>query len=304
MDNPTTTTSLPSGCIALTFQPIKMKIFRSKKMINLIIIECCCTHGSLNCIRSGDKAQVRIRRSSSLSTRTTSDATIISDIDSLPTLLLKDVVETTSFLDKGCWVDASSTKRLVMHANANIELNRKGERLVECTELLAIQEYSIIEPSEDDASNNEIFRVQKYHEINNNNIADIITFDQIDIKSERHKIFAHWLIRTYGKDMLSTGSGVLDVAGGNGTICQTLNEMGIPSTLLDPNPRNINTSTSSSFKVIPLPLNGDGADLTTRDDDIGMIINNCSFICGLHPDQATESIVLLALRLNVPFAIV
>ena len=101
--------------------------------------------------------------------------------------------------------------------------------------------------------------------------------------------------------MLSTGSGVLDVAGGNGTICQTLNEMGIPSTLLDPNPRNTSTS---SFKVIPLPLNGDGANLTTRDDDIGMIINNCSLICGLHPDQATESIVLLALRLNVPFAIV
>lgn len=298
MDNPTTISPhLPSGCTALTFQPLKMKIFRSKKTTSLIVIDCCCTHGSLNRIRAGDKAQVRIRRSSSLSIRTTS-ATIISDIDCLPTLLLKDG-DTKSFLAKGCWVDASSTKRLVMHANANIELNRKGERLVECIELLAVQEYSIIEPLEDHASNNE-FRVLNCHEINNN-IADIITFDRIDIKSERHKIFAHWLISTYGKEMLSTGSGVLDVAGGNGTICQTLNEMGIPSTLLDPNPRNTSTS---SFKVIPLPLNGDGANLTTRDDDIGMIINNCSLICGLHPDQATESIVLLALRLNVPFAIV
>jgi hypothetical protein len=113
-------------------------------------------------------------------------------------------------------------------------------------------------------------------------------------------------------------------------ISQTLTDMGVPSTLLDPDPRcsrhredfigsdhhhhattrvtpstiTINTATMSPFKVIPLPLNGDGANLTSRNDDVGDVINNCSLICGLHPDQATEAIVALALRLNVPFAIV
>lgn len=58
------------------------------------------------------------------------------------------------------------------------------------------------------------------------------------------------------------------------------------------------------FGVIPRPLNGDGDDLLSRDDEVGNAIKNCSLLRGLHPDQATEPIVTLALRLNVPFAIV
>ena len=144
---------------------------------------------------------------------------------------------------------------------------------------------------------------------------DIVASNTINVKSERHKIFAHWLVDTYGKERLSRGSGVLDVAGGNGMISRTLNGMGIRSTLLDPNPRHdsgeetsddgkySSTCHSSLFGVLPYPLNGDGTDLTSRDDDIGNIVKNISLICGLHPDQATEPIVTLALRLNVPFAI-
>ena len=108
----------------------------------------------------------------------------------------------------------------------------------------------------------------------------------------------------YGLDLLSKGSGVLDVAGGNGDISRALHELGIPSTLLDPDPRCYNDGSEPPFGVLKYALNGDGSDLTNRNDHTGHIVRNSSLICGLHPDQATDPIVELALKMNLPFAIV
>ena len=122
----------------------------------------------------------------------------------------------------------------------------------------------------------------------------------VNLKTERHRIFAHWLVERYGRERLSSGSGVLDVAGGNGEISRTLHGLGVPSTLVDPNPR---CGEDAPFRVLAYHLDGDGSSFIDREDGVGDIVRNCSMICGLHPDQATEPIVKLALRLKVPFAI-
>ena len=105
---------------------------------------------------------------------------------------------------------------------------------------------------------------------------------------------------------------VLVLSRGNGLISRTLSEKhGVKCTLIDPNPRCYNKQYSKDdsrylppFDVIAEPLNGNGESLQSKGPLIRKTIRNCSLIIGLHPDQATEPIVELALSLNVPFAII
>jgi hypothetical protein len=136
---------------------------------------------------------------------------------------------------------------------------------------------------------------------------DILTIRQSDLQERltRHRHFANWLIRTFGMEQLNTGSGVLDVAGGNGKLSSALIQLGVTScTILDPQPLY---SSRDRILVIPQPLEGDGSALTDDDNnddyDHAERIRNCSIVVGLHPDQATEAVVDLALRLGKPFAV-
>lgn len=253
----------------------------------------------------GNKALVHIRQSSSI------PAEVADSIENLAAYLLlaEEQQSSLNYLKKGCGVNSDSTKQLVLKAHANIERNRRGDRLIECTNLLTVlgKDDEKYLPTNLDSGYNELI-------LEGDEAAD--TSNPIQVKSQRHEIFARWLVDTYGKEFLSRGTGVIDVAGGNGRISKTLSELGIQSTLLDPNPRcypddsrNEDGSEHSAatyalpFNVMPHPLNGDGSDLICRNDAISHTISNCSLICGLHPDQATEPIVTLALRLNVPFAV-
>lgn len=54
-------------------------------------------------------------------------------------------------------------------------------------------------------------------------------------KSARCAEFATWLVKTFGKDILSSGTGVIDVAGGRGELSFELAvKHDVPTTLLDP----------------------------------------------------------------------
>lgn len=122
-------------------------------------------------------------------------------------------------------------------------------------------------------------------------------------RKERHRIFAEWLVQTYGVETLSAGSGVLDVAGGNGLLGTELRKFGVASVLLDPDPR-CDTDTAP-FEVIRRSLLGDGSDLTqieTSEERIKNLVERSSVIAGMHPDQATEAIIDTSLRLGKPFA--
>jgi hypothetical protein len=139
-------------------------------------------------------------------------------------------------------------------------------------------------------------------------------------RKERHRIFAEWLVKTYGADFLSTGSGVLDVAGGNGVLGNELWKLGVKSTLLDPDPRC--DIRSIPFQVISEPLVGNGSELTEEKNKDGteidhttdpakaerkrrirQLVQTCSIIAGMHPDEATEAVIDTSLRLGKPFAI-
>ncbi|KAG0364396.1 hypothetical protein BGZ54_007562 [Gamsiella multidivaricata] len=209
--------------------------------------------------------------------------------------------------------------------------------------------------------------------------------------SQRAYIFCRWLVNKFGKDLLNSGSGVLDVAGGKGEISLFLTHMfGIRSTVVEPNVRRDKpyqrrnlmhvirkqldieaggdgqfykrhaASSSSSLLsdghntgVNPAFLekegfNGDNQDGYEEDKDVkkrietsdstlekkeqrrlkklqqaqfvvprlctllddrfaidhGSVLESASIIIGMHPDQATEPIVDMALKHHKPFAVV
>lgn len=54
-------------------------------------------------------------------------------------------------------------------------------------------------------------------------------------KQQRAQVFVEWLVTQFGLEFLSSGSGVVDVAGGRGSVSFELwNKRAVPCTLIDP----------------------------------------------------------------------
>ena len=124
---------------------------------------------------------------------------------------------------------------------------------------------------------------------------------------------AAWLVRTYGLEVLSTGAGVLDVGGGKGGVCAALGEMGIPTVLLEPCPRDTTGSGVSEgegagedaavdgdkaprVEMIVASLEGDSSSLLVEGDvsdanadavRTDALLRSVSMVVGMHSDQAT-----------------
>ena len=160
-------------------------------------------------------------------------------------------------------------------------------------------------------------------------------------KSKRAKIFATWLIEELGVSFLCRGIGVLDVAGGKGNLSIELSLQGkIPCTIIDPLVRKHGSKLSPAIakrirkanaphpNLISKEFNQDsfinensqeqqreegnaGSSETKDGDDTStaartgeQTIKESSICVGLHPDQATEDILDLALKYNKSVAIV
>jgi hypothetical protein len=148
--------------------------------------------------------------------------------------------------------------------------------------------------------------------------ADTCTHDK-EVKDNRHRVFADWVVQTFGVNQLQTGTGVVDVAGGKGEICRELcTQHAVSCTLVEPalrktadfgwaadlqadgpHPHPDGGGGGCSFRHLQSCF---GAELLAGAH--GGRLRDCSLVLGMHPDQPTEAIVDFALQAGRPFAVV
>ena len=133
-------------------------------------------------------------------------------------------------------------------------------------------------------------------------------------KKERTKIFVNWLLETYGFDYLNSGTGVIDIAGGKGAISWELQCIRkIKCSLVDPRTVNLSgkqkkylrKNNIEKFDHYQVALHDPESDSeAVAMLEMNSLFQNCSLIIGMHPDEATDSIVQYAVFYNKPFAII
>ena len=160
----------------------------------------------------------------------------------------------------------------------------------------------------------------------------IVNVHQKVSKCARADVFANWIVSTFGgASKLSQGSGVLDVAGGRGDMNFELAFVrNVTCTTIDPRPSKPSkkqrkwvkrqNKLRKKQKTTPERNNGQSQNnqpLAQKEqqhvqdlfDDAFVdkhvnLLSDCSLIIGMHPDEATESIVDVAIQNKKPFAIV
>jgi len=132
--------------------------------------------------------------------------------------------------------------------------------------------------------------------------------DKVD-KKHRAREFADWVVSTFGVDYLNRGEGVLDIAGGKGSVGYELwLQHRVRCTLVDPVLRKVGKSRRKAL------AKADGGDLRRvealfddnfkTDPERASILGGASLLLGMHPDQATEPIVDGAIAAGKPWAVV
>ena len=130
--------------------------------------------------------------------------------------------------------------------------------------------------------------------------------------AKRHAEFATWLLETFGEATLQGGSGVLDVGGGGGDLAFELQcRRGVRTTLLEPREVRLGGRQRRFLRKQPEGHPGPYRHLRALLDDAfeasaegGALLRGASCVVGLHPDEATELIVDVALKHGRPFAVV
>lgn len=131
-------------------------------------------------------------------------------------------------------------------------------------------------------------------------------------KALRAKLFATWLMETYGRNELASGGGVLDVAGGKGKLSIELSLQGnIACTIVDPLVRKHGDKLDPRDAKRIVKANAPHPTLLPKEFNQSTFLSDCedtvaasSILVGLHPDECTEGILDVALRYNKNAAIV
>ena len=294
-------TTNPSSCVKFQVQSIKV-------FPKLAVLDGTCTARKetlIRSIREGERCLVHVRPETEI--LFASGNRSISTVRGLCEQLVGAPLWTANSSNSSSrWIEIKDAIVIVVAlSSGSIERNRKGVKIIEATKVY----YRTNNDDDNDdnegsnSNSNKNNKIEFWDNDDDNKEDDLSHDDALEEKDQRHELFAKWLVETFGVETLSAGTGVLDVAGGNGKLSRALvQDWGVPSTLVDPNPR---CCADDTFPIIALPLHGDGSNLTNRagDDRTQDIVRSCSAIVGMHPDQATEAIVDTALRLGVPFAV-
>mmetsp|Transcript_14274 Transcript_14274/g.25581 ORF Transcript_14274/g.25581 Transcript_14274/m.25581 type:complete len:485 (-) Transcript_14274:272-1726(-) len=133
-------------------------------------------------------------------------------------------------------------------------------------------------------------------------------------KSARSSVFATWLLDTFGCDTLVHGSGVFDIAGGKGLNCIELLKLtkrsDLATVVIDPLQRN--TQLAKRHKKLLRKHNLKVPEFQFKEFDEAYLeepsalerFQKAGCVIGMHSDQATGSLVQLAVRHRRPFAVV
>ena len=132
--------------------------------------------------------------------------------------------------------------------------------------------------------------------------------DQSSVSSsQRARVFAEWILETYGHDQLQSGV-VLDIAGGRGDLSFELSvKHGVKCIIVDPRPQKFRKWQLKILKKNP-ELQAPQHIQDLFDDNLlqrhDVDPDQVKLVVGLHPDEATEPLVDTALHLNINFAVI
>ncbi|RLN51031.1 hypothetical protein BBJ28_00022968 [Nothophytophthora sp. Chile5] len=140
-------------------------------------------------------------------------------------------------------------------------------------------------------------------------------------KQQRAQVFVEWLVATFGTSFLASGRGVVDVAGGRGSVSFELwNKRQLPCTLIDPRPMKLSkmqhkylkkqkkdgqqSTSSPANALVPQVQTLFTVDSFLEVEENAQLVEQASLLLGMHPDEATDAIIDVAVKLNKPFAVV
>ena len=131
---------------------------------------------------------------------------------------------------------------------------------------------------------------------------DPLNIDDKYNKSLRNSEFANFLVDKFGLENIKKGF-VLDIAGGKGLISYFLTtKFGIKCKIVDPRGATLPKSKLKDLKKKKIVIEEIRKMFTL--DTCDELINGCSLIIGMHPDEATVDIVDVALSKKINFAVV
>ncbi|KAH7488385.1 hypothetical protein PRIC1_007499 [Phytophthora ramorum] len=143
-------------------------------------------------------------------------------------------------------------------------------------------------------------------------------------KQKRAQVFVEWLVEMFGADFLASGKGVVDVAGGRGSVSFELwNKRRLPCTLIEPRPMKLSKMQHKYLKkqkkerkqtgeaeqhltesLVPQVMTLFNTDSFLKSAETVQLVERASMLLGMHPDEATDSIFDVAIKFNKPFAVV
>ena len=215
-------------------------------------------------------------------------------------------IKTIEFLKKGSVTNLINEKRqeyigkLKKKENQSMSLCRSIKKGLKCNNPNCIFRHEIL--TEEEKQKIESFRETQRKAYQLVHEGDPLSKENKNKKSSRNTEFADFLVKTFGIETIKKGI-VLDIAGGKGlTSFYLTTKYGITCKIIDPRGVTLPKKHKRTLQKNNLSIEENRIMFTL--DTCHDLIQNCSLIIGMHPDEATVDIVNVALTNKINFAVV